>query len=304
MVDLALPPWRAGGIVNSLGPTTGRIGKYAANMLHQFLLIAGITTAAILLMAGVLHLIPRLGRGGRKVADALCRAPLLDLVITYFTAAPMILGPVFGGWIGLAAAVSGQVAAVLIWTPLHELANPAGRRGPRIVHTLNRTVGRFRNHAAVWTTALAVPLFWIVRVAQYIVYPPLTWLVRLPKYNDADWVNVSRQKFNGLVGHDLIWCLYCDWMTGIWSLGSEMLRNVESFWCPIRFDSSKKCDNCKIDFPDIENGWVRADGGMAEVAAVLERHYKPGDAVNGWFGHPVRLTVNGQDPNGPGDGRA
>ncbi len=46
-------------------------------------------------------------------------------------------------------------------------------------------VGRWRNHLAVWTTALAVPLFWIVRVAQYIVYPPITWLVRLPKYKEA-----------------------------------------------------------------------------------------------------------------------
>jgi len=268
-------------------------------MLQQFLQIAGITTAAILLMAGVLHLIPRLGPVGRRLSDAFCRAPLLDLIITYYTVAPMIIGPIVGGWIGLAAGITGQVAAIVIWTPLHELAHPQGRRGPRIVHQINRTVGRFRNHAAVWTTALAVPLFWIVRVAQYIVYPPLTWLVRLPKYNDAEWVNVSRHKFNGLVGHDLIWCLYCDWMTGIWSLGSEMLRNVESFWCPIRFDSSKKCDNCKIDFPDIEHGWARADGTMADVTAALDAHYKPGDRVNGWFGHPVRLTVNGRESGTP-----
>ena len=37
-----------------------------------------------------------------------------------------------------------------------------------------------------------------------------------------------------VIGHALIWCLYCDWMTGVWSLGTEMLRNVESFWYPIR----------------------------------------------------------------------
>jgi hypothetical protein len=139
-----------------------------------------------------------------------------------------------------------------------------------------------------------VPLFWLVRVAQYVVYPPITWLVRLPRYNEAEWVNVSRQKFRGLVGHDLIWCLYCDWMTGIWSLGSEMLRNVESFWCPIRFASDKKCANCAIDFPDVVKGWAPAEGTMADVAATLEEHYKRGDAANPWFGHPTRLIVEGK----------
>jgi hypothetical protein len=268
-------------------------------MLSTFLVVAGATLAALLLGAAVLHLIPRLGAPGRRLAEALCRAPLLDVSITYFTALPMILGPIYAGWIGLAGAITGQVLTVLIWTPLHELAHPAARRGPRIVHSINRAVGRFRNHAAVWTTALVVPLFWVVRVAQYVVYPPLTWLVRLPKYDAAEWVNVSRQKFNGLVGHDLIWCLYCDWMTGIWSLGSEMLRNVESFWCPIRFDSSKKCENCAIDFPDLEHGWVRAEGTMAEVASVLEDKYRPGQAANPWYGHPARLTVKGEPVREP-----
>lgn len=265
-------------------------------MLYTFLAIAGITTGAMLLMAGLLHLIPKWGAPGKRLSAAICRAPLLDLPITYFTVAPLFAGPIAAGWLGLGAAVTGQVLAVLIWTPLHELAHPQGRRGPRIVHTINRRVGRLRNHAAVWTTAAVVPLFWIVRVAQLLVYPPLTWLVRLPKYNHADWVNVSRQKFNGLVGHDLIWCLYCDWMTGVWSLGSEMLRNVESFWCPIRFSSTAKCENCKIDFPDVDNGWAPAWGTMADVTGTLERHYQKGDPVSPWFGHPARLTVRGKEP--------
>lgn len=263
-------------------------------MLQTYLTAAAITAAALLLMAGLLHLIPRLGPAGRRLSDALCHAPLLDLLITYFTAAPLILGPIIAGWIGLAGALTGQIAAVLIWTPLHELAHPEARRGPRIVHAINRSVGRFRNHAAVWTTALAVPLFWLVRLAQLTIYPPLTWLVRLPRYNQAEWVNVSRHKFKGLVGHDLIWCLYCDWMTGIWSLGSEMLRNVESFWCPIRFDSAKKCANCAIDFPDIENGWVPAHATIADAAALVSEKYPPDREVYAWFGHPTRLTINGQ----------
>lgn len=263
----------------------------------------GLTLAAMLAMAGLLHLLPRLGAGGRAVGDACCRAPVLDWLITYFTVLPPIMGAIVYGWAGLIGAVVGQVLSVVAWTFLHELAHPEARCGPRIVHTINRRVGRFRNHAAVWWTAWAVPLFWIVRVAQVFIYPPLTWLVGLPKYQSEEWINVSRHKFRGLVGHDLIWCLYCDWMTGVWSLGSEMLRNVESFWCPIRFDSAKKCENCRIDFPDIDppegtsGGWVRADGDMADVAALLESKYPPGGVdgrgTNPWFGHPVRMTANG-----------
>ena len=143
-----------------------------------------------------------------------------------------------------------------------------------------------------WVTAVVTPLFWIVRVAEVFVYPLLTMLIGLPRYKQGDWVNVSRQKFSGLVGHDLIWCLYCDWMTGVWSLGSEMLRNVESFWCPIRFYEGKKCDNCKIDFPDVAGDWVKHDGTMMDVTTLLEAKYAGGE--RGWFGHPARLTVKGK----------
>jgi hypothetical protein len=262
---------------------------------------SALALAALLVVAGLLHLIPRLGSPGRALAAWLCRAPGLDLVITYFTIAPPVVLGFLHGWRGIPLGIAAQVLAVLIWTPLHELANPAGRKGPRIVHTLNRLVGRWRNHTAVWVTALAVPVFWIIRVAEWIVYPPLIVLVRFPRYNSAEWVNVSRQKFKGLVGHDLIWCLYCDWMTGVWSLGSEMLRNVESFWCPIRFHSDKKCANCSIDFPDVFKGWVPAGGTMADVAAALDEHYRPGEREHAWFNHPVRLTVRGKEPSSSGD---
>lgn len=262
------------------------------NGLWTFLLIAGGTIASLLLVAGLLHLIPRLGSAGRRLSDALCRAPGLDGVVMFFTVFPIILGPILGGWAGLAGAIAGQVATVLIWTQLHELAHRDVVRGPRIVKSLNRIVGRWRNHAAVWTTATVTPLFTLVRLAELFVYPPLHWLVGLPAYNDADWVNVSRQKFCGLVGHDLIWCLYCDWMTGIWSLGTEMLRNVESFWCPIRFYSDKKCANCAIDFPDVADGWVPADGTMAQVADTIDHMHGNGD--HSWFGKRVQLTVRHQ----------
>jgi len=162
----------------------------------------------------------------------------------------------------------------------------------------NQKVGRLRNHTAIWLTAVVTPLFWLVRVAQIFLYTPIRWLVRFPRYDQGEWVNVSRHKFKGLVGHDLIWCLYCDWMTGVWSLGSEMLRNVESFWCPIRFASEKKCANCRHEFPDIDNGWVDSRGTMAEVTATLNRLYDE-TGTNAWFGHPVRVTVRGREIEEP-----
>jgi len=264
------------------------------NTLIHFLVTTGIVTAALLAGAGLLHLIPRLGQAAKNISEALCRAPGLDVVVTYFTVAPLIIAGIVVGWLGFAGAIAGQVLAVLIWTRLHELAHPQATKGPRIVKVLNRIVGPLRNHAALWLTATVTPMFWVVRMIQVVAYPPLRWLVRFPKYDEGQWVNVSRHKFRGLVGHDLIWCLYCDWMTGIWSLGTEMLRNVESFWCPIRFDHSKKCENCAIDFPDLEGGWVDANSDMAEVAQVLEKAHT--GSTHAWFGHPVRITVRGKEP--------
>lgn len=269
------------------------------DLLLVFLLVVG----ALLALAGALHLLPRLGGPGRRVAAMATRAPLLDLVVFLFTVAPPIAGLAHGvvrigttgGALGaLGVAVLGQLAALVVWTIAHEAAHPKARRGARIITTLNRKVGAVRNLTAVFWTAWAVPVFAVVRAAEIFVYPPLTWLVRLPRYRGAEWVNVSRQKYDGLIGHDLIWCLYCDWMTGVWSLGSEMLRNVESFWCPIRFASPEKCANCRVDFPDVEGGWVDARGTMADVVRVLDEKY-PGPGANQWFGHPARLTVEGRE---------
>ena len=106
----------------------------------------------------------------------------------------------------------------------------------------------------------------------------LVMLLGFRHYKHSDWVNVSRHKFEGLVGHDLIWCLYCDWITGVYSLGAEMLRHIESFWCPIRFYNGKKCENCQIDFPDIEGEWVAADSTMSEVVDTLDQQM-PNDGL-------------------------
>lgn len=226
-----------------------------------------------------------------KFADFCCKAPGLDLLVALFSWVPWVLSGCFSGWLALLACVVGQAIGLMLWCRVHEFYNKKATEGPRIVKYLNGRVGRLNNHLALWVTALSVPMFWSVRFAEILTYPLLVWTVKLPKYKSSEWVNVSRTKYDGLVGHDLIWCLYCDWMTGVWSLGTEMLRNVESFWCPIKFYDGKKCENCKIDFPDLENGWVKPDGTMQDVVDTLEKHYDKGD--HSWFGHPGRKESKG-----------
>lgn len=270
--------------------------------MNGFMWMAAGSLVAVLGGAIVLHGVAAMGSPGRRVVGWFARAPGLDVLVTWFTVLPWLVGGIVFGWPGLLGGIAGQVVGLVLWCWGHELTHRKAVKGARIVTVLNRLVGRPRNHAALWVTTLAVPVFWMVRVGEWVVYPPLVWLVRFPRYPMGEWVNVSRHKFDGLVGHDLVWCLYCDWMTGVWSLGSEMLRNVESFWCPIRFLDDKKCDNCSIDFPDVLTKWTPADGTMDDVAALLERKYAGADrpARNSWFGHRdrVELTVKGK---GTGD---
>jgi hypothetical protein len=256
-------------------------------MLTELLLFLWIFIG-LLIGAGLLHLLPRFGGVGQWLTDACCRAPLLDVIVFYFTFLPLIVGPLVAGWSGLLSAVLAQLATLLTWQTIHEALHREAMKGPRIIKVLNKKFGALRNLTAVYVTGFAIPIFWFVRMAQLILYPPLVKLVHFPPYNSADWISVSRQKFSGLVGHDLIWCLYCDWMTGVWSLGTEMLRNVESFWCPIRFSCEKKCANCAIDFPDVNQGWVHASGNMSDLVRTLERMYPSANEPQSWFGHPLR----------------
>lgn len=261
-------------------------------MIHdlvQFLIVAG---ATVILLSTLAVLLTNLARAPRWLGDIFARAPALDLVVALLTWVPWVSGSVRAGWAGLLGALAGQVATYYAWVAYHEYQNQKAVKGPRIVKVINGIVGKWRNHAALWGTLVALPCFWHMRLLEVAVYPFLVWLLKFPRYRHGDWVNVSRHKFDGLVGHDLFWCLYCDWMTGVTVLGVEMLRNVESFWCPIRFTDGKKCDNCKLDFPDVADGWVPADRSMGEVTHTLERMY--GDGRRSWFGHPARLTVRGK----------
>lgn len=257
--------------------------------MSDFVTVFLVVTAYLVCLTAVLHILPRLGEGGRAALGWLEHAPGLDVLIYGYQVVPLVFGAVYAGWSGLGAALCGGLLTYFLWVTLHEYKyREILRDGPRIVTALNKVAGsRFRQQAALWATTLAFPVFWVIRLAELVVYPILVWGVKLPTYNQAEWVNVSRHKFDGLVGHDRLWCLYCDWMTGIYSLGAEMLRNIESFWCPIRFQSGKKCENCKLDFPDVENGWVDSCGSMADVVAKIEASYA-NDEPNRWFGHPDR----------------
>ena len=266
------------------------------------------TVVGLLLFTALLHAIPRvLGAGA---GDWLAKAPGLDAVVFVLTGLPLLVPIAIGfsigcGFLGILAlaltGMAGQYVALAIWCRLHELRHRDKLGGARIVKSMNRAVGPLRNYFAVYWTALAVPVFLIVRAAELIVYPVLIRVIQLPRYEQGEWVNVTRHKFDNLVGGDRVWCLYCDWMTGVWSLGSEMLRNIESFWCPIRFGSDAKCDNCRIDFPDVDGGWVPFDSDTATAAAKSAEMYPGPGGVNGWFGHesrkPQGLTVEGE-PSG------
>ena len=70
----------------------------------KLMLIVAVSTAlAMLFGAGLLHLVPRMGRAGRRASESLCRAPGLDLVVTYFTVLPLFVGPIVAGGAGLSA---------------------------------------------------------------------------------------------------------------------------------------------------------------------------------------------------------
>ena len=256
--------------------------------------MAGSTTLVLTALSILLTCLPS---SARPVGDLLARAPGLDLMISLYTWIPWVVGIATTGKWGLFGALAGEVATYFIWVGFHERRNPRAMSGPRLVKVINRTVGRWQNHAALWGTIIVAPALWHFRLIEVLVYPFLVKVLKLPAYDHGEWVNVSRYKFDGLVGHDLFWCLYCDWMTGVTSLGVEMLRNVESFWCPIRFYEGKKCENCKIDFPDIDRGWVAAEGTMLDVEAAWEKMYGHGE--RSWFGHPARLTVRGKPPEQP-----
>ena len=221
-----------------------------------------------------------------KINDFFSKAPGLDIAIFSFTALPWIFAFYKASWLGLGASVIAQLITLYSFNLVHErILNRKYKNGAKLYRTLNQIVGFIRNHLALLICLLALPIFISLRIGQIIIYPMLRWTLRFPKYDAAQWINISRYKFKGLVGHDMVWCLYCDWMTGLHSLTGEMLRNVESFWCPIRFSDEKKCDNCSLDFPDLSK-WTKSDGKVKDVQDILLENYPVSSSQDRtWFGY-------------------
>ena len=97
----------------------------------------------------------------------------------------------WGGWWGVLGGVLGQVVGLLLWCWGHEFLHREALRGPRIVSFINRRFGRWRNHFALWVTIFALPLFWLIRLLEVFAYPWLVWVLKFPRYNHSEWINVG-----------------------------------------------------------------------------------------------------------------
>ncbi len=225
-----------------------------------------------------------LTRAAFAITESIARAPWLDLFVSLFTWMPWGVGAFLSGWSGVAAAIVAQLLFLHAFCLVHRAVR--GKKGRTLTDAQSRILGPFRNQLCLMVQTPAVLVFAQVRLAEILLYPPVAWLGRLPTYKSSEWVNLSRHKYDGLIGYDLLWCWYCDWMTGIWALGSEMLRNIESFWCPIQFRSPVKNRNIATDFPDVAR-WAPADGTMEDAVRAFEAHYD-GKQPNRWWGHPDR----------------
>jgi len=238
-----------------------------------------------LILAGILT------RLAFAVTESIARAPLLDIFISLFTWAPWASGYFLAGWTGVLAGILAQIVFLHVFCLVHRALR--GKKGRTLTDAQGRILGPLRNQLCLLVQTPAVLIFVQVRLAEILLYPPIAWLGKLPTYKHSEWVNLSRHKYDGLIGYDLLWCWYCDWMTGVWALGSEMLRNIESFWCPIQFLDPAKNRNAAIDFPDVRT-WAPPDGSIEDAVRAFEAHYD-GRRKNSWWGHPDRQPDKKKD---------
>ncbi len=212
----------------------------------------------------------------------------LDAWIAIFVFIPPTVA-IFSSFKDFGISLLCQAAFLFLFCELHEFYCRKFKqiKGKRLLGALGKSLGRPRVVIGFYITLLAIPCFLVIRLGQLTVYPLLQWVLRFPAYKSDEWIQLSRHKQTGLVGIDLLWCLYCEWAAGVYALGGEMVRNNESFWCPIRFYDQKHCDNCQIDFPDLEK-WIPQSEGIDAVEKLLQEKYPKGQKTNSWYDHPSR----------------
>ena len=115
----------------------------------------------------------RLGDTGRRWAEACIKAPFIDLALGLFTWIPWFVLGLACGWRGVIGSIIGQVIGLYIWIIGHEYVCREAAAGPRIVKVLNRVVGRWQNHLALWVTAVAFPGFLFIRLMEVALWPAL-----------------------------------------------------------------------------------------------------------------------------------
>ena len=253
---------------------------------HPFLFVFALIFSG-LIVAGILT------RIAYAISEKIAQAPLLDFFISLFTWLPWVAGALLYGWRGIVASVIAQILFLHLFCLVHRALR--GKKGRTLTDAQGAILGPVRNQLCLMVQTPAILVFVQIRMAEILIYPPIAWLGKLPTYKASEWVNLSRHKYDGLIGYDLLWCWYCDWMTGLWSLGSEMLRNIESFWCPIQFFSPQKNLNASIDFPDLAK-WAPSNGTMKDAVQAFEKHYD-GKGNNSWWGHPDRKIENSDKTN-------
>jgi hypothetical protein len=205
------------------------------------------------------------------------KPPAIDLIVILFTIVPWVggwkwglrsSGHWIGGVLGLLVASAAQFVALELFEVIHRgIAVRRNRRVFAISRSIERRKGWWRNRMGLWASVPSVPFFLLNRLGNIVAYGPLIVLLDFPKIKHSDYVTVSRQKIGNLVGADLVWCLYCDWMTGGWSLSTEMLNEVESYWCPLTFEDKGKCEKCS-QFFRMEH-WAPSDASAEHVAALV-----------------------------------
>lgn len=229
------------------------------------------TIIALAILTALVRLTPT------RLKDRLLVGYGVDLVIALFTIGPFVIAwstPSVraGGWLAwLIAPITADIVYTFFWCILDEAIR--GEKNGFHIRTYWIRRDGWIKYLVGWFCFVAAPMFWIVRLSEIVYYPPLRWAWGFPHLRARDYIAFSRHKTKGLVGADYLYCLYCEWMTGVWSLGTEMLRHLESMWCPLRFGRQDQCERCAATFPDLDQ-WSGAEEGMAGVEKFFQVHYE------------------------------